>query len=146
MTIGLFGYGVSLVLFVLALRGLGTARTGAYFSIAPFVGALIAGVAFGETIATVTLLAGALMGIGVVLHLTERHSHAHWHSAMSHDHPHTHDEHHQHPHDFPWDGKEPHVHPHRHEPLRHSHAHYPDIHHRHDHAVETDLIPPSSER
>jgi len=40
--VGLAGYGVSLVLFVIALRHLGTARTIAYFSIAPFAGALIA--------------------------------------------------------------------------------------------------------
>ncbi|GLI24756.1 drug/metabolite transporter (DMT)-like permease [Xanthobacter flavus] len=38
--VGFFGYGVSLALFVLALRHLGTARTGAYFSLAPFVGAV----------------------------------------------------------------------------------------------------------
>lgn len=40
--VGFFGVGVSLVLFVLALRHLGTARTGAYFSLAPFIGALVA--------------------------------------------------------------------------------------------------------
>src|SRR5471030_1404817 len=39
--IGFCGYGLSLVMFVLALRHLGTARTGAYFSAAPFVGAAI---------------------------------------------------------------------------------------------------------
>lgn len=37
--VGFCGYGLSLVLFVLGLRHLGTARTGAYFSVAPFVGA-----------------------------------------------------------------------------------------------------------
>jgi drug/metabolite transporter (DMT)-like permease len=36
--VGFLGYGVSLVLFVYALRHLGTARTGAYFSTAPFLG------------------------------------------------------------------------------------------------------------
>src|SRR5262249_18012586 len=37
---GFLGYGVSLVLFVLALRHIGTARTGAYFSVAPFFGVI----------------------------------------------------------------------------------------------------------
>lgn len=131
--VGFCGYGLSLVLFVLALRNLGTARTGAYFSVAPFVGAAISLVMLGETPATGFWLAGALMGAGIWLHLTEKHSHMHTHVLMSHAHEHTHDEHHQHKHDFPWDGKEPHVHPHRHEPITHSHPHVPDIHHRHQH-------------
>jgi drug/metabolite transporter (DMT)-like permease len=40
--VGLVGYGVSLTLYVLALRHLGTARTGAYFSVAPFTGRPVA--------------------------------------------------------------------------------------------------------
>lgn len=133
MTIGLFGYGISLVLFVLALRGLGSARTGAYFSTAPFLGAGIAIIAFGEHASPMFWLAAALMGTGVWLHLTERHEHTHTHEAITHTHPHVHDAHHQHAHDFDWDGSEPHTHPHTHEPLTHSHPHYPDIHHLHRH-------------
>ena len=133
MLIGLLGYGISLVLFVLALRGLGTARTGAYFSTAPFIGAAIAILCFGEAASPMLWLAAALMAIGVWLHLTERHEHEHTHEAMSHAHRHVHDEHHQHDHDFDWDGTEPHTHPHQHAPLTHTHPHYPDIHHRHRH-------------
>ncbi|WP_137936761.1 DMT family transporter [Chitinivorax sp. B] len=133
MVIGLLGYGVSLVLFVVALRGLGSARTGAYFSTAPFIGAAIAIVALGEATSFGFWLAATLMGMGVWLHLTERHDHEHQHEAQFHSHRHTHDEHHQHDHDFAWDGSKPHTHPHQHLPLRHSHAHYPDIHHRHRH-------------
>jgi len=48
--VGFLGYGVSLALFVLALRHLGTARTGAYFSTAPFLGAMVAVVALGEPV------------------------------------------------------------------------------------------------
>jgi drug/metabolite transporter (DMT)-like permease len=132
MGIGLLGYGASLVLFVLALRGLGTGRTGAYFSTAPFIGAALA-LAMGESAGAHFWWAGALMALGVWLHLTETHEHEHTHEAMEHQHPHRHDEHHQHAHDFVWDGSEPHVHPHRHEVITHKHPHYPDIHHRHSH-------------
>lgn len=133
MVVGLLGYGVSLVLFVLALRGLGTARTGAYFSTAPFLGAAIAILVFGEHASMLFWVAAVLMGIGVWLHLSERHEHMHTHAAITHTHPHVHDIHHQHTHDFPWDGTEPHTHPHTHEPITHSHPHYPDIHHQHQH-------------
>jgi drug/metabolite transporter (DMT)-like permease len=133
MTVGLLGYGVSLVLFVLALRGLGAARTGAYFSTAPFMGAAIAILALGEHPSAGFWLAAVLMGAGVWLHLQERHEHAHSHPPLTHTHRHVHDEHHQHSHDFDWDGREPHAHEHRHAPLTHGHAHYPDIHHQHGH-------------
>lgn len=120
-------------LFVLALRGLGTARTGAYFSTAPFIGAAVAVLCFGEPTSTMLWLAVAPMAIGVWLHLTDRHEHEHTHKAMFHAHRHVHDELHQHDHDFEWDGTEPHTHPHRHAPVTHTHPHYPDIHHRHGH-------------
>jgi drug/metabolite transporter (DMT)-like permease len=135
MAIGLLAYGVSLALFVVALRHLGTARTGAYFSIAPFFGALLA-VAMGEPLTLRVLAAGALMALGIALHLAERHGHLHEHEAMAHEHEHVHDEHHQHAHE---PGHEPavpgvaHRHAHRHAPLTHSHAHFPDMHHRHRH-------------
>ncbi|MES2069311.1 MAG: DMT family transporter [Pseudomonadota bacterium] len=131
--VGFCGYGLSLVMFVLALRHLGTARTGAYFSAAPFVGAVISLAMLGDSPGIVFWIAAALMGAGIWLHLTESHEHPHEHEAMSHVHEHSHDAHHQHQHDFDWDGKEPHVHPHRHEPIVHAHPHYPDIHHRHPH-------------
>ena len=131
--VGFIGYGASLVLFVLALRGLGTARTGAYFSTAPFIGAAIAILFFHETTSILFWIASALMGVGVWLHLTEHHEHEHTHEPLAHNHSHIHDAHHQHTHDFPWDGKEPHTHYHLHENIKHSHPHYPDIHHRHNH-------------
>lgn len=133
MTVGLLGYGISLVLFVLALRGLGTARTGAYFSTAPFIGAAVSLVVLGESTSVAFWLAAALMGWGVWLHLTERHEHEHAHEPMEHGHRHEHDEHHQHVHDFDWNGDEPHEHWHCHEEMVHKHPHFPDIHHRHQH-------------
>ena len=129
--LGFLGVGVSLVLFVLALRHLGTARTGAYFSIAPFVGAMVAIVLLHEPLTLKLLFAGLLMVIGLWLHLTERHEHEHAHEAMEHEHGHEHDEHHQHRHDG--QVAEPHSHLDRHEPLHHAHPHYPDLHHRHRH-------------
>jgi drug/metabolite transporter (DMT)-like permease len=132
-TLGFFGYGVSLVLFVLALRHLGAARTGAYFSTAPFIGALMAILLLGEVLSASFLLAAILMAIGVYLHLTERHEHEHSHEAMEHEHRHSHDAHHQHAHAETDPPGEPHTHWHRHKPLTHRHPHYPDTHHRHRH-------------
>jgi len=133
MVVGLLGYGMSLVLFVLALRGLGSARTGAYFSTAPFLGAVISILILGESVSLMFLLAAALMAIGVWIHLMEHHAHEHQHDPLMHGHRHTHDEHHQHVHNFAWDGTEPHSHAHEHAPIQHSHAHFPDVHHRHKH-------------
>lgn len=131
--VGFLGYGASLALFVLALRHLGTARSGAYFSLAPFIGALLAIVLLGEPITTPLLAAGALMGIGLYLHLAERHEHEHVHDAMVHEHRHVHDDHHRHAHSENDQRGEPHSHWHRHAPLVHRHPHYPDLHHRHVH-------------
>jgi drug/metabolite transporter (DMT)-like permease len=129
--LGLLGYGLSLVLFVLALRHLGTARTGAYFSTAPFAGALLAVPLLGESLTPLLAAAGLLMALGLYLHLTERHAHDHVHEMLEHEHPHSHDEHHQHPHDGAVN--EPHSHRHVHPRMVHRHPHYPDIHHRHVH-------------
>src|SRR5262249_43020647 len=96
--VGFLGYGVSLALFVVALRHLGTARTGAYFSTAPFLGSAAAVMALGEPVTAQLAIAGCLMGVGVWLHVTEHHEHEHVHQPMSHAHPHVHDEHHQHAH------------------------------------------------
>jgi len=133
MLVGFLGYGVSLVLFVIALRGLGAARTGAYFSTAPFIGAALAIALFAETATPSFWIAAALMGVGVWLHLTERHVHEHTHAALDHAHSHVHDAHHPHAHDFEWNGEEPHAHAHRHQPLTHTHEHFPDVHHGHPH-------------
>lgn len=131
--VGLLGYGISLILFVLALRGLGTARTGAYFSTAPFIGAAVALALLGESTTWSFWLATGLMSWGVWLHLTEHHEHEHVHEPMEHSHQHVHDAHHQHPHDFNWDNGKPHDHRHGHAAVVHKHPHFPDIHHRHAH-------------
>jgi len=131
--VGFLGYGVSLALFVLGLRHLGTARTGAYFSLAPFVGAVLSVLVLGEPLSMQLLIAGGLMGLGLWLHLAERHEHEHLHEPMEHEHRHYHDKHHQHEHTYADPSGEPHTHWHRHARLVHRHPHYPDMHHRHDH-------------
>ena len=132
-SVGFFGYGLSLVLFVVALRNLGTARTGAYFSIAPFFGAALSLLLFSGVPGPLFWIAAFLMLAGIWLHVSEDHAHEHTHQPTSHAHEHTHDAHHLHAHDVEWDGKQPHAHTHRHDELPHAHGHYPDIHHRHEH-------------
>jgi drug/metabolite transporter (DMT)-like permease len=131
--VGFLGYGVSLALFVLGLRHLGTARTSAYFSLAPFIGAVLAVLMLGEPLSSRLLIAGCLMGLGLWLHLSERHNHEHVHPAVEHEHRHRHDEHHQHEHGLGMPAGEPHTHLHRHASIVHRHPHYPDLHHRHRH-------------
>jgi len=133
VVVGFAAYGVSLVLFVVALRHIGTARTGAYFSLAPFFGGLVAVLVLREPVTIQIAVAGSLMALGVWLHLTERHEHEHSHEEMAHEHRHIHDQHHQHRHEGTEPPGEPHSHWHVHAGLRHSHAHFPDIHHRHEH-------------
>jgi drug/metabolite transporter (DMT)-like permease len=133
MLVGWFSYGISLALFVIGLRHLGTARTGAYFSVAPFFGAVLAIPLLGEPVSQRLLIAGSLMALGVWLHLTEQHRHEHTHDALEHDHEHIHDAHHQHEHSESVPPGTNCRHWHRHEPLTHEHVHFPDVHHRHSH-------------
>jgi drug/metabolite transporter (DMT)-like permease len=129
---GATGYGLSLRLYLLAQRAIGAGRTGSVFALAPFLGAAIA-IAAGERGATWwTLIAAVLFGIGVYLHLTERHAHPHVHEPVEHDHAHRHDDgHHEHRHDPPVAGEHSHVH--QHERVEHSHEHAVDLHHVHTH-------------
>ena len=134
--VGFLSYGASLTLFVVALRHLGTARTGAYFSVAPFFGAVMALALLHEPVTVALLLGGTLMAVGVALHLTERHVHEHTHEPLEHTHAHTHDvsdEHHMHEHDEPVSAGTHHSHRHRHHPITHAHLHFPDAHHQHLH-------------
>jgi drug/metabolite transporter (DMT)-like permease len=126
-------YGVGLVLFIIALRHLGAARTGAYYGTAPFIGAVAAAIILGSPLTVIVLIAGLLMAFGAWLHLAERHGHEHTHDVLEHDHRHAHDEHHQHTHGSEIAPGEPHSHPHHHASLSHVHAHWPDLHHRHTH-------------
>lgn len=131
--VGFLGYGVSLSLFVVGLRTLGTARAGAYFSVAPLFGVVLSLLIWPQIPGGLFWGAALLMAGGVWLHVRERHEHVHTHEPTEHSHLHRHDEHHRHAH-APEDApQEPHVHMHRHESLTHKHPHYPDVHHRHGH-------------
>ncbi|MGB8275989.1 MAG: DMT family transporter [Alphaproteobacteria bacterium] len=131
--VGFLGYGVSLVLYVVALRHIGAGRTAAYFSLAPFMGVVIALALLGEPASPIYLVAAIPMALGLWLHVSERHEHEHVHERLVHTHLHVHDEHHRHGHGPRDPAGEPHTHEHVHQPLRHSHPHYPDLHHTHGH-------------
>ena len=131
LLLGSLSYGISIVLDTHALRQLGAAREAAFFATAPFVGALLSVPLVGDRPTWMDGAGAALMILGVVLLLGERHSHLHTHDALEHDHLHVHDEHHQHDHEGAF--TEPHSHPHRHEPITHAHEHVSDLHHRHPH-------------
>ena len=132
LAVGAIGYGASLVLYVLAQRHLGAARTAAHFGTAPFFGAALAILLLHEPLSATLLVGFGLTALGTWLAVSERHLHEHEHEPMEHEHRHVHDEHHQHAHRG-GEGPEPHSHAHRHAPLRHRHAHFPDLHHRHRH-------------
>jgi drug/metabolite transporter (DMT)-like permease len=132
---GATGYGMSLRLYLLAQRKIGAARTGSIFALAPFVGAGAAWAMGDRALGTSSWIAAALFGVGVYLHLTERHEHAHTHEPIEHEHAHRHDDGHHDHHSGEWcEGQ--HSHPHRHDARTHDHAHGPDAHHRHRHERE----------
>jgi drug/metabolite transporter (DMT)-like permease len=132
LALGVASYGISLVLYIRALRHLGAARAASHFGTAPFFGALLSVVLLSEPVTATFVGAALLVAIASALMLSERHEHIHMHEALVHSHRHSHDEHHTHGH-AAGEGAEPHTHEHRHEPTTHSHAHLPDIHHRHGH-------------
>ncbi len=131
LALGVACYGASIVLYVLALRGLGAARTSALFGTAPFTGATLSLLIFGASSGVFFVASVPLMAAGAALLLGEKHHHAHLHETLEHDHRHRHDDgHHLHTHPgvLP---RQAHAHPHCHEPIAHAHPHVPDIHHRH---------------
>lgn len=132
MAVGVSCYGLSLRFYLLAQRAFGAARTGSIFAFVPFIGAALAILLGDRSGGWGMVLGGALMLVGVLVHLMESHHHEHDHVALEHEHAHTHaDGHHDHVHDTLPTG--PHSHLHTHTRMRHSHAHVPDVHHAHPH-------------
>lgn len=135
MFLGLLSYGLSIVLFILAMRGIGAARTAALFGTAPFVGVILSFLIFREPVGILFYLGLIIMIPGAFLLFGEKHIHIHDHPAGEHRHRHQHDDpHHRHfhPNSLESAGRD-HDHWHTHETNSHSHAHTPDPHHRHTH-------------
>ncbi|MGE5379997.1 MAG: EamA family transporter [Methylocystaceae bacterium] len=130
--LGFISYGLSTILFILAMRSLGAARTSGFFGAAPFAGTLISLLLFRELPGIMFLISLPFMIVGTILILREDHSHLHRHTRVEHEHRHSHnDGHHNHQHEE--NCTEFHSHRHVHEEIKHSHPHTPDIHHRHMH-------------
>jgi drug/metabolite transporter (DMT)-like permease len=132
MLLGFICYGLSIVLFIRAMRTLGASRACAFLGTAPFLGALFSFVLFRETAGTLFFVSLPIMMIGAALLLNEKHSHKHLHETLDHEHRHSHtDEHHNHEQNI--EASLEHTHLHSHEVTEHTHPHTPDIHHRHIH-------------
>lgn len=135
MLLGFFSYGLSIVLFVFAMRSLGSARTSAFFGTAPFIGTILAFILYNDKLNTIFFISLPLMILGTVFLLNDDHKHLHIHESIKHEHRHSHtDDHHNHTHlsneILP---NTYHSHAHIHEQLQHDHTHTPDIDHRHSH-------------
>ena len=139
LLLGSVSYGISIVLFVRALRHLGAARTGALFGMAPFIGAAVSLIVFRDFPTLSFFLSLPLLGIGAGILFSERHGHAHAHEVLTHTHSHTHDDgHHEHSHVQEIPPNREHSHQHTHAAIMHTHPHRPDVHHRHAHKPSAD--------
>jgi len=129
LILGFVSYGLSTMLFIRSLRGLGAARTSALYGTAPLAGVLLSIVIFGEFPSFLFIIAAILMIGGALLLINEQHEHSHVHTVLFHEHSHRHSDL-GHTHDAT-DGV--HSHEHEHPAEEHEHDHLPDIHHRHGH-------------
>jgi drug/metabolite transporter (DMT)-like permease len=128
LLLGFISYGLSTILFIRSMRGLGAARTSALYGTAPLAGVLLSIVIFQEFPSFMFIIATILMIGGALLLINEQHEHSHAHTVLFHDHSHKHDESHKHA-----KGEGVHSHEHEHAAEEHEHDHMPDIHHRHGH-------------
>jgi drug/metabolite transporter (DMT)-like permease len=127
LILGFVSYGLSTMLFIYSMRGLGAARTSALYGTAPLAGVLLSFLIFRDPITLVFILAAVLMATGALLLANEEHAHFHIHMPVVHEHRHRHDEFHEH--DL---ADLAHSHEHEHPLTEHEHGHMPDIHHRHE--------------
>ena len=136
--VGFFSYGgLASIFFLLALRSLGSARTGLFLALSPFFGVFFSLLLFTEPQPPLFIIAFPIMIIGTWLLISEKHEHIHYHSPLVHNHRHRHDDgHHEHEHNSscPMVSRSgDHTHLHAHVESTHTHPHKPDLHHRHDH-------------
>ena len=128
LLLGFISYGLSTMLFIYSMRGLGAARTSALYGTAPLAGVLLSIIIFKDPITVFFVIAAGLMVAGALLLANEEHAHFHIHMPVLHEHRHSHDEFHEHD-----DVDAVHSHQHEHPHTEHQHGHMPDIHHRHGH-------------
>lgn len=133
--VGIFAYGISIVLYVTSAQNIGATRSQILFSTAPVWGVVLSYLFVHEPFQWVHIISVVLLALAVIVTNLLAHKHLHTHVAMEHIHYHQHsDRHHTHLHDGEtvpagkW-----HSHLHKHDPLTHEHPHDPDLHHRHDH-------------
>jgi len=137
MIVGCMSYGLSIVLFIYAMRGLGAGRASALLATAPLSGIILSLILLRETPGGLFAAALPVMIVGTILLVTEQHGHRHRHEEIIHEHRHTHDDGHHDGHHRPGDDTSiKHTHPHTHESIDHAHQHMPDIHHRHGHSLK----------
>jgi len=127
LLLGFVSYGLSTMLFIYSMRGLGAARTSALYGTAPLAGVLLSFIIFRDPITLPFIFAAALMATGALMLANEEHAHFHIHMPVVHEHRHRHDEFHEH--DL---ADIAHAHEHEHPLTEHEHDHTPDIHHRHE--------------
>ena len=131
--VGVFSYGFSISLYILAAQNLGATRSQMIFASAPFCGVALSVILLGETISVIQAVAAVILVVSLTILFRDQHSHSHTHELLHHKHRHRHDDgHHDHVH-TDGEGAVYHSHWHTHEPLTHAHPHWPDIHHRHRH-------------
>ncbi len=134
LLIGVFSYGISIVLYVTSAQNLGATRSQILFSTAPFWGIFAAWVFLAEPITLVVVITFSILVLGIVFSNITSHGHTHYHKGMGHIHLHSHDDgHHNHSNEGDGDKSLKHSHLHEHEEIEHTHKHYPDLHHRHEH-------------
>jgi drug/metabolite transporter (DMT)-like permease len=127
LLLGFISYGLSTMLFIYSMRGLGASRTSALYGTAPLAGVILSILIFHDPITWSFVVAAILMVAGALILSGEEHAHFHIHMPVVHEHRHTHDEFHGHD-----EANVTHSHEHEHPRTEHEHGHMPDIHHRHE--------------
>ncbi len=127
LLLGFISYGLSTMLFIYSMRGLGASRTSALYGTAPLAGVILSIFIFHDPITLSFVVAAVLMVAGALMLSSEEHAHFHIHMPVVHEHRHIHDEFHSHD-----TAQVTHSHEHEHPRTEHEHGHMPDIHHRHE--------------
>src|SRR5512147_799619 len=125
LLLGFISYGLSTMLFIYSMRGLGAARTSALYGTAPLAGVLLSFLIFRDPFTPLFILAALLMVAGAWLLANEEHAHFHIHMPVVHEHRHTwSDEFHRHEETDQTAGTS-HSHAHEHPRTEHEHGHMP---------------------